>query len=131
MIFASLGLHAQQVDTTKVPSPKIVYKLALGTRADFGDRSVKFVKVISDSRCPKNVTCVWAGEAKVLLEIYRNDELVDRKEIVLAANSIFGSLFSSKDKSVGIYSLEPYPDINTPEANKKYVLKLIINKLSE
>ena len=30
---------------------------------------VRFVSVIEDSRCPRDVTCVWAGEVKVSLEI--------------------------------------------------------------
>ena len=29
---------------------------------------VQLVNVVEDSRCPTDVTCVWAGEVKVLLE---------------------------------------------------------------
>lgn len=28
---------------------------------------VEFVRVVEDSRCPTDVTCVWAGEVKVQL----------------------------------------------------------------
>lgn len=28
---------------------------------------VKFTRVVADSRCPRNVQCVWAGEVAVLL----------------------------------------------------------------
>ena len=35
----------------------------------FKDVAISFVKVLSDSRCPKNVQCVQAGEAKVLVRI--------------------------------------------------------------
>src|SRR5690349_19932998 len=31
------------------------------------DFEVKFVGITEDSRCPKDVTCVWAGEVKVKL----------------------------------------------------------------
>jgi len=31
--------------------------------------TVRFVSVTEDSRCPRDVTCVWGGEVKVRLEI--------------------------------------------------------------
>ena len=33
------------------------------------EMKLRFVSVSEDSRCPRDVTCVWAGEVKVLLEI--------------------------------------------------------------
>jgi hypothetical protein len=44
-------------------------QLAPGERALFGPRKldVEFVRVVEDSRCPTDVTCVWAGEVKVQL----------------------------------------------------------------
>lgn len=37
--------------------------------ADRGRLTIKFVSVLEDSRCPPDVTCVWAGNAKVKLAI--------------------------------------------------------------
>ena len=31
--------------------------------------AIKFIKVIEDSRCPVNVNCIWAGNAKIEVEI--------------------------------------------------------------
>jgi len=31
--------------------------------------TVRFVAVTEDSRCPRDTTCVWAGEVKVQLEV--------------------------------------------------------------
>jgi len=44
-------------------------ELAPGEQAVFEPHglTVEFVKVVEDSRCPTDVTCVWAGEVKVLL----------------------------------------------------------------
>ena len=33
---------------------------------------IKFVGVSEDSRCPTNVNCIWAGNAKILLEIFQD-----------------------------------------------------------
>lgn len=46
-------------------------ELAPGEQVVFGQQQlqVEFVRVLDDSRCPTGVTCVWAGEVKVLLSI--------------------------------------------------------------
>lgn len=36
--------------------------------------SIKFVKVIEDSRCPVNVNCIWAGNAKIEVEISKGSK---------------------------------------------------------
>lgn len=45
------------------------FQLAPRERAVFAQQklTVEFLRVIEDSRCPIDVTCVWAGEVKVLL----------------------------------------------------------------
>jgi len=39
------------------------------------DYEMKISKIISDSRCPENVTCVWAGEVQLEVEIYKKQKL--------------------------------------------------------
>ncbi len=44
--------------------------LAAGESADLGSgRSLKFLRVQNDSRCPKDVQCVWAGEVTLAFEL--------------------------------------------------------------
>lgn len=43
---------------------KISIKLGGSTLADNGRIAIKFVEIVEDSRCPVNVACVWAGNAK-------------------------------------------------------------------
>ncbi len=40
-----------------------------------GGPEVKFVNVITDSRCPEPGTCIWAGEVIVALEI--NEQVIE------------------------------------------------------
>ena len=49
--------------------PKILVKVSLGETVQFQKASVQFLKVLEDSRCPSDVTCVWEGQAKVLVEV--------------------------------------------------------------
>ena len=36
--------------------------------------TVKFLEVLEDSRCPEGVDCVWAGNAKIKLELSKKGE---------------------------------------------------------
>lgn len=40
-------------------------RLAIGQRGAAGGLRVTFREVVSDSRCPLNANCIWAGEAVV------------------------------------------------------------------
>jgi len=46
------------------------FNLRVGQQAavNGGHFRVRFASVANDSRCPANVTCVWAGNAEVLIE---------------------------------------------------------------
>ena len=67
--FLVLGLHvAAEAQTASVGSE---FQLGAGrvVTLDGARLSVRFVRVASDSRCPVDVSCVWAGNAEVLLEV--------------------------------------------------------------
>lgn len=60
LFFSSIVALSQE----RIPaSPQIVFKIASG------DVILKFVEVLEDSRCPKDIVCVWAGRAKVKVAI--------------------------------------------------------------
>ncbi len=45
--------------------------LRVGQRAKLDDAlTIMFTSILGDSRCPINVTCVWAGNGRVELEIF-------------------------------------------------------------
>jgi hypothetical protein len=56
----------QPAPETKVNLPQQI-KLLEGSSATLDDAKleVRFVKVITDSRCPPKVVCVWAGDAEL------------------------------------------------------------------
>jgi hypothetical protein len=41
-------------------------------------------KVISDSRCPEGVNCIWIGEAEVIVSLYKNRKLIVEKALTLS-----------------------------------------------
>lgn len=44
-------------------------ELRLGQRADLGGPTVTPLKVLEDSRCPKEARCVWAGRVRLEVRI--------------------------------------------------------------
>lgn len=120
--FAVFIVNAQKQDS--IPTTSIL-KVDLTQKVAFGDTlEVEFVKVISDSRCPKNVQCVWAGEAKVLVKIYRNGEFEEETQITIHPRVLEASvleLFSSEKTHTKAINLLPYPDASTQDAIPYYL----------
>ena len=100
-----------------------------GELLNLGNRSLRFKEVISDSRCPKNVTCIWAGEAKVLVEIFENGRFLEQK--VLLVNSKGSSLnFLSEAVAYSISEIDlmPYPTVQSKNITPDYILEMRVNE---
>ena len=66
--FRNLMNAQQQNDSTaiqKVEPPVIVVKLQEGESYKWKNYCLTFTKMLADSRCPKDATCIWQGQAKV------------------------------------------------------------------
>ena len=90
-LFVFLSGHLVAQDSTTVEVPKILAKLPLGKTYTLDQVELVFVDVLSDSRCPKDVTCVWAGQAVALVEVYKDQVLIERKEVVFDPVLEFGA----------------------------------------
>jgi hypothetical protein len=44
-------------------------EVKIGERVSVEGLKISFERVAEDSRCPQDVTCVWAGNAKVVLKL--------------------------------------------------------------
>ncbi len=59
------------------------FTLFVRERAQLGNLQIRFIGVPEDSRCPLDVECVWAGNAKIVLGV----SLKDSDETVITINS--------------------------------------------
>lgn len=113
----SFSTFAQQTEkiTTKKCIPKKGYHL-------------KLVKVFDDSRCPQGVTCIWAGEVSVMIEIYKDKKFVEEKTLTFNSknkeenNVFFEKYYSKKTQSI---SVEPYPKDGEKIQSKKQFIKIV------
>ena len=89
--------------------------------------SIKFVEVSEDSRCAKDVTCIWEGRVIAVVEISTGGSLQQLKL------SQLGLTDEPSRESYGEYELtykiEPYPEKATIEITAdEYRLLLTVNK---
>ena len=87
--------------------------------------TLKFSSVFHDSRCPSSVTCVWAGNGAIVLEVSRKKKkavqamlntLLDPKQIVFKAYT------------VRMVALNPYPKTPGEIDPSEYEAVLIVSK---
>lgn len=96
------------------------FELDLEEKAFFkeGNVTVTFLDVITDSRCPKNVTCVWAGNGEV--EIQVNHQKI-RLNTYLEPHQVLVS-----DVRVELVSLQPYPEYPRLFDKEDYKVRLLV-----
>ncbi len=103
--------------------------LQQGELLDFGNRSMKFKEVISDSRCPVNVTCIWAGEAKVLVEIFENGRFLEEKILLVnSKNSTLSFITEAVAYSISGIDLMPYPTVQSKNTKPDYSLEMRVSE---
>ena len=115
-----------------VEVPKIVIKIPLGESIHLENVSIKFVEVLEDSRCPKNVTCVWAGRARVLVEVTESGKHVQQKELLFGQTKkgeiINNILFTTEDSEIKGMTLKPHPNSEIVEDKDPFILLIYIDR---
>jgi hypothetical protein len=127
--FSCLFVRIEAQNQVVKDSMSITKVVGLQEKVDYKNFQVKFKKVITDSRCPKTVMCVRAGEADVLVAIYKNGTFIEDKKIridasgyVMESNNL---AFDVKDFKIYGFALTPYPTGTGGNSNANYELELV------
>lgn len=86
-----------------------------------GGLTIGFSAVVSDSRCPTSVTCVWAGDGAVQLTVRYGDIVtVDTLHTLLSPKG-------TQHQNIGIQlsDLAPYPKVPGTISEGDYVITLM------
>jgi hypothetical protein len=125
----ALGLvSCKQQAGPQVPVPNDV-TLAMGEHVTLTPDRVElgFRKVDGDSRCPRSVKCIWAGEAGVQLWLLRPS----------VPDSVFAKITLGPDTTTTVESLgykitatklDPYPEQPGPIPQSAYRVSLHVEK---
>jgi hypothetical protein len=100
----------------------------VGEAFNFGGKTIRFKEVLVDSRCPSNVTCVWAGEAKILIEIFENGNLVGEEIISTRSQNFSLAKFFQGDFSLNAIALSPYPKTSRKIKASDYQLEFKVTE---
>jgi len=125
VICAVLGCAT--VDTAVTAEPGNEFALALGGTATISGSSTRmtFRTVRDDSRCPVDVQCVWAGDAKIELTISRSGSADDAKILSLTPPN---NETTSGDLRIRFIGLAPAPRSTEDRAQRKYVAHLVVTR---
>ena len=120
-----IAVACSSVDTAVVANPGVEFNLALGKTAALSgsDFRITFNRVTEDSRCPVDVQCVWAGDAKIELIVSRNSAPGDTRVISLTPPN---SEVTVGDLKIRFVSLAPTPRQSEPPASRAYVAQLMV-----
>ncbi|WP_250433771.1 hypothetical protein [Hanstruepera flava] len=130
MLMLSVAISAQDTINVHVESPKIVTKLLLGNKIQLGEFDIEFKDVSNDSRCPKYVNCVRAGEAKVKYQVAKNGETIKNEVATITPSTYLQNdypvILECESLTVEIYNVLPYPEYTFKINKADYYLQLII-----
>ena len=105
------------------------FNLRVGQQAtvDGARFKVRFASVANDSRCPANVTCVWAGNAEVLIEAEASGRRANLK-LNTHGGANFPKEVRHRQYSVELVALGSNSGKNSETKATDYVATLVIRK---
>jgi hypothetical protein len=86
--------------------------------------TVSFQGVPSDSRCPTNVQCVWAGDAVVQVVLSKDGKAFGAE----LHTNLDPKSVDYLNYNVALVSLAPYPSSTTPIAQSQYRATFVVTK---
>ncbi len=89
---------------------------------------IKFLNVTEDSRCPSDVTCIWQGDATILVNIIQNNQ--DRGNFILTSRAGEQDLAVqfSDAYSIHVVKVEPIPLSGKKISPLDYLVTFAITK---
>jgi len=125
MRFTIIGLAALLSACGSTSGPRLgdEFTLRVGQSAAISELNLwmRFIQVTADSRCPTSVTCVWAGDGAVLIEVAPLNG--DSQESELHTNLEPSSIALGK-ATLQLVRLDPYPATPGSIAPGDYVVTL-------
>jgi len=84
----------------------VPFQLGFNQTATMQELQIKIVN-LTDSRCPSDVTCVWQGQAKILIDINKDSQNLGNFSLSLNDKSLAARSFDHY--SIQLIKVDPYP----------------------
>ena len=117
--------HARATSVARYDHP---FRLAYGktVRVEHTRTRARFVELIEDSRCPRDVQCIQAGRARVRLSVQRGNAAPVSIELSTDAD---GSTRSAGGVTWELQAVDPYPAAGIARRPQQYTLTLVARPL--
>lgn len=102
-------------------------KVGRVVKLDGGRLWLKFAQVAEDSRCPADVTCVWAGSAAVLIEV-GGKGWREKRTLTLNTNKGEAEAGYGRRYTVRLEALSPQPRSDRKIRQGQYTATLLVSK---
>jgi len=99
-------------------------KVQINHETPYKGIKIKFVDLIEDSRCPTDTTCVWAGNAKISVQLSKNG----KKKILEMNSGISPKTVHFEGYDITLTRLTPAPASNIRIRKDGYVATFTITK---
>jgi hypothetical protein len=126
-LFIFTTAWAQPSSNVKEAALNQEFELKVGQQVSIKKEGLRisFSSVAEDSRCPEGVTCVWAGNGKVVLKLSK----ARRRSATMNLNTgLDPKQAAYREYEVKLVSLSPYPKKDAPIKKKNYVATLIVSR---
>lgn len=122
LLIISLTLSCQNSTSSIQPKLGEEFKIEFGKQLTIPAEgiNIQFNDVLVDSRCPEGVTCVWAGNAEIIIQLNDTEGNLNTYETP--------KQIQISEYKIQLLSLNPYPKENVKLEDKDYSAKLLISK---
>lgn len=102
------------------------FTLAIGQVAviEGEELAIRFDRVADDSRCPASVNCIWEGNARIVLTVFKPGNLPAK--VSLNTNAAFPTEAEYLGYDITLVRLEPYPATTRPIPAWRYRATLVV-----
>jgi hypothetical protein len=114
------------------PGKNFVLRVGQEVLTRDGNLKIKFLSVPEDSRCPKGVNCIWAGNARIVLQVGKPTG----KPVKLELDTNPRAATDAAAGGYGLYQIKlvevaPYPLNDQTIAPRSYAATLVVLKKNE
>ena len=110
------GAQTSRPVTIRVNQQKTIIKNKL---------TIGFVSLMEDSRCPVDVNCVWAGNARIQIKVGRSKNAMKTFEL---NTGLKPKIISFAGYEIKLISLDPKPRTNARIDRNAYTATLAVSK---
>lgn len=95
------------------------------------DYEMKITKLVSDSRCPEGVNCVWIGQVEMNIGVYKSKKLIEEKVILVTSTTFeenkkwFAKYILGNNKSIISIEVKPNRVKDIAIKENEYLLEIL------